>query len=110
MEGEEVAKILTKYVQKMKISGYDEKMRREVIDEGVKRYREQVTRDDRGERPLYRSRHDDRVERKEQKLYRRETDTGGRRRGEGREILGPARTTTSCRPSSRCPTPRTASC
>ena len=62
---------MTKYVQKMKNSGHDEKMRREVIDEGVKRYREQVNKDDRGEQPLYRSCHDDRVVRKEQKVYKR---------------------------------------
>ena len=55
MDKEEVAKILTRFAQKMKDSGYDEKIGREVVDEGVKKYREQVRRDDRGERPLYRS-------------------------------------------------------
>ena len=65
----EVAEILTKFAQKMKDSGYDEKFRYEVIDSGVKGYREQVKKDKDGIRPMFRPRNymkDERKEKKEQ--------------------------------------------
>lgn len=65
----EVAEILTKFSQKMKDSGYDEKFRYEVIDAGVKGYKEQVKKDKDGIRPMFRPRNymkDERKEKKEQ--------------------------------------------
>ena len=39
---EEVADILSRFCQKMRTSGYSEKFRTQIIDGGVKAYREQV--------------------------------------------------------------------
>ena len=45
---EELRNILSKFSQKMRDSGYEEKMSREVIDAGVKAYREQVKKEEAG--------------------------------------------------------------
>ena len=47
MEKEEVGEVLSKFSQKRRDSGYGSKMRREVIDAGVKIYNEQVREDER---------------------------------------------------------------
>ena len=58
-EVEEIGEVLNKFSQKMRDSGYEEKMRREVVDAGVKVYREQLRKDESGERLLYRRRNGD---------------------------------------------------
>ena len=70
-EVEEIGEVLSKFSQKMRDSGYEEKMRREVVDAGVKVYREQVRKDEAGERPLYRRRTQDREQKEEAKRKKR---------------------------------------
>ena len=70
------------FSQKMRDSGYEEKMRREVIDAGVKIYREQVRKDEAGERSLYRRRTQDReqkeeAKRKKRNFWKKKKDKGG---------------------------------
>ena len=89
-ELEEVGVILDKFCQKMKDSGYEQKMRREVVDAGVKIYREQVRKDEIGERPLYRRRNGDKEQKEKAKkekrnFWRRKKDKDG---GEGEEEQG----------------------
>ena len=51
----------------MRDSGYEQKMRREIIDAGVKVYREQLRKDESGERLLYRRRNGDKEQREQAK-------------------------------------------
>ena len=67
IELEEMGAILDKFCQKMRDSGYEQKMRREVIDAGVKIYREQLRKDECGERLLYRRRNGDKEQREQAK-------------------------------------------
>ena len=71
IELEEMGDILSKFSQKMRDSGYEEKMRREVVDAGVRAYREQVRKEVIGEKPLYRRRMQDREKKEEAKKKKR---------------------------------------
>ena len=89
-EVEEIGEVLSKFSQKMRDSGYEEKMRREVVDAGVKVYREQVRKDEAGERPLYRRRTQDReqkeeAKRKKRNFWKKKKEKGG---GGDKEIEG----------------------
>ena len=86
-ELEEIGEVLSKFSQKMRDSGYEEKMRREVIDAGVKVYREQLRKDESGERLLYRRRNGDKEQREQAKkekrnFWRRQKDKNGGAQGE----------------------------
>ena len=79
--------ILDKFCQKMRDSGYEQKMRREVIDAGVKVYREQLRKDESGERLLYRRRNGDKEQREQAKkekrnFWKRKKDKNGGADGE----------------------------
>ena len=50
IELEEMGVILDKFCQKMRDSGYEQKMRRKVIDAGVKVYKEQLRKDEQDKR------------------------------------------------------------
>ena len=60
----ETKEILEKFTRKMRRSGYNEKMRREVLDAGVKIHREQRGKDKRGEKVMFRTRKETREEKK----------------------------------------------
>jgi hypothetical protein len=53
---EERREVLQSYVLKMRRSGYNGKYRKKIIEAALGIHREKVERDERGERPLYRSR------------------------------------------------------
>ena len=66
--GEEAKiRVMNKYMMKLKTSGYDHKMREEVLRAIENGWKKIVTRDEKGERPIYRSREYKREERKEEK-------------------------------------------
>ena len=69
------------------MSGYEQKMRREVIDAGVKIYREQLRKDECGERLLYRRRNGDKEQKEQAKkekrnFWKRKKDKNGGEDGE----------------------------
>ena len=83
----EMGAILDKFCQKMRDSGYEQKMRREVIDAGVKIYREQLRKDECGERLLYRRRNGDKEQKEQAKkekrnFWKRKKDKNGGADGE----------------------------
>ena len=87
IEIEEVGEILNKFCQRMRDSGYEQKMRREVIDAGVKIYREQLRKDECGERLLYRRRNGDKEQKEQAKkekrnFWKRKKDKNGGEDGE----------------------------
>ena len=71
VEEEEVAEILSRFCQKMKTSGYNEKFRREVIDGGVKAHEEQIRVEEAGGRRRFRTREFEREERQKEKKNKR---------------------------------------
>ena len=62
-----MAGILSRFCQKLKLSGYSEKFRREVIDAGVKAYEGQIRVEEAGGRKRFRTRDDDREGRRKKK-------------------------------------------
>ena len=64
-------KLLSEFSSRMRDSGYSDKMRREVIESGVKGYEKQVSRDEIGECPLHRPKGYMNEERQKQKQLNR---------------------------------------
>ena len=69
VDEEEVAQILSRFCQKLRLSGYGEKFRREIIDAGVKAYEEQIRVEEAGGRQRFRTRDCDREERRKKKKH-----------------------------------------
>ena len=88
----ETKKILEKFTRKMKRSGYCEKMRREVLDAGVKIHEEQMEKERRGERAMYRTRKETKEEKrkeggdKKKNWYKRRNKKGKERKKEERVV------------------------
>ena len=64
------AEIISKFSNSLRISGYNEKFRMEVIQSAVRGYEAQCDRADRGEVPLHRPRSFDQTERRKSKLMK----------------------------------------
>ena len=84
---EELGEILSTFCQKMRESGYGEKMRREVIDAGVKIYEELIQKEKEGVRPMYYLREENRKERNSVKTNKTEKLVEEREKERGREAV-----------------------
>ena len=71
-EGEEVRKFfLSDFAHRMRMSGYPEQFRREIIVAGVRGYEKQVERNDKGECPLHRPKGFRKEERTQEKAIKK---------------------------------------
>ena len=68
----EVAEILSIYSNELRLSGYDQNFRAEIIQAGLKGFRRQCRESDSGGCPLFRPRHYDRQKRRKNKLMAKE--------------------------------------